>query len=514
LLETPAAPEAQATSRSPLVGAALQSAILTGAADFFVERAEQEMSLFAVEVVGNELCSDTSPAREFLPKTCELIGPKAATTGDVLGPTPGAIRAAAKADLEALPVRVVEQLAEKNQKRLACAAAFGWGVADEVSHGADLVTLLKDPRPVLERRLVKDHCDEVVRKDLAALAEHLKRHLSGDPALVASVLRSGNFERLVSTERALTTAKDGELSIGAPLTEAGTTISEVLRRVVELDRAITAYRANPVRETRVVMVIAAIQTVEPVMAYMTRGAKYAEDVHTTVDFLAQVLNRQYTEAVVTASSLKAVAILPPSTRNLVSLAAGLAQAESSDDVRKTLGDAALPLGSWRRKNAPRFGATLTGMVGGYAAYEFVTETPDDELYVTDGASIAPSLLVGADLHQGFSWGRVGLHFNVLDLGALASVRLDDPEVKDQDTDSTVPASANLEAEAQPDVEFEQVFAPGVYAYFGFGPFNFGPAVTFVPSLRPYRDSSGDVKPLSVWRVGGVVAVDVSVLPLF
>jgi len=38
--------------------------------------------------------------------------------------------------------------------------------------------------------------------------------------------------------------------------------------------------------------------------------------------------------------------------------------------------------------------------------------------------------------------------------------------------------------------------------------------SFVPSLRPYKEDNGQISPLSVFRVGGVLAIDVSVLPLF
>jgi hypothetical protein len=157
---------------------------------------------------------------------------------------------------------------------------------------------------------------------------------------------------------------------------------------------------------------------------------------------------------------------------------------------------------------PRFGITLTGMVGGYLGHEFVTEKPQANVDVSSGTSLAPALLVGTDLHWGLGGSRLGLHFIVLDLGALATIRLDDPK----STNETTGGEAGS-VDANADVRIEQVFAPGLFAYFGLGPFAFGPMATFVPSLRPYQESNGDINPLSVFRVGGVLAVDVSVLPL-
>jgi len=501
---SPSEPNAQA--RAVGAGGGLESAILTGAADFFVERAEQEMSLFAVEVVGRELCAGDSPVKDYLPKTCALIGPAAGDEADI-GPTPGAIRAVAKADLDALPTSLVAKIHEKDPN-LGCAAAFGWIVADEVGHGSDLITLLKNPKPIVERDLVKKYCADGAKQDVDRLAKYLEQLLSGAPELVANQMRSGNFERMVSTNRDLTAGAEADAKVAAALTQSRAVLSEVLRRLVELDRAITAYHSDPTTARRVLMVVAAIQTVEPILAHLARDSQYQRDIHTAVDLFSQLLNQQYTEAIVTVSSFQVTTLLSRRAQNLLGLSAGLAQADSSDDVKKTLQDATLPLGSWRRKNVPRWGITLTGMVGGTGGYEFVTEKAPGNVEVSNGATLAPTLLVGADLHHGLGGSRLGLHFNLLDLGALATTRLDQPKATNTDTNADTGS-----VDENPDVRIEQVFAPGLFAYFGWGPFAVGPMASFVPSLRSYKDPNGDIHPLTVFRVGGVLAIDVSVLPL-
>jgi hypothetical protein len=521
-----------ATARTPLVGAALQTAILTGAADFFVERAEQELSLFAAEVFANKLCDEESPAREYLPNTCALLKPckssadEGKPTSDagktapvegaapkedekcdpqdpVIGATPAALRAAAKADLDNLPANVAEKVAQKDGN-LACAVAFAWGTADEVAHGAELSEVLKDPISVLERPLVKKYC-KPVEDALKSLAAQIKSKLSGDPAAVADALRAGEQERLLRFDAALD-AKTKAI------------ISEILRRLVELDRAVANYRKEPSPEGRVRMVVAAVQVTIPVMTYLVdpdgAHSERRDDIYTSVDLISQVLNHDYATAIVTASNLEVVQFLPANARNLIHLAGSLAQAESSDDVRQTLEDAALPLGSWRRKNESRWGATLTGMVGFYPAYEKVVERAASDRKLTNGWTAAPALLVGVDVHHGFSGdARVGLHVNLLDLGALASIRFENPDVEDNKGDKVDADSSEVEPKSEPEVRIEQVFAPGGFLYAGVGPFDFGPAITFVPSLRP-AEVSGDVKPLDVIRFGFVLAVDVSVLPLF
>jgi hypothetical protein len=64
------------------------------------------------------------------------------------------------------------------------------------------------------------------------------------------------------------------------------------------------------------------------------------------------------------------------------------------------------------------------------------------------------------------------------------------------------------------VRFEQVFAPGLYPYFGVGPLDIGVGIGFVPSLRAARDDDeSKYEALNVVRFGAFVAVDVSILPL-
>jgi hypothetical protein len=499
---TPPSPQAgeRDLERGSLVGPGLETAILTGAADFFVERAEQEMSLFAAEVLGRRLCVQGSVQRKLLRNTCELLNPD--TEQPVIGASPAALRAAARADLDRLPERVVEQIEKKQGQDLACGVAFAWSTAQQIKHGAALAELLKDLTPILNSSLVQTHCRADIIAGLSALSAHIKLQLGGEPAVVAAGLRSADSNRMLRLDASLIT--DPELQ---------KTVKEVLRRLVLLDQVIATYRKAPTPEARADLVVAAVQVMVPIAIRIAPEAEH--DINTAIDLVAQVLNKEYAQAVVTASELAVLEkVLPGNVTNALGLAAGLAQAESSDDVRQTLKDAALPLGSWRRKNESRWGATLTGMVGFQLAYEDVLQKPAPAREVTSGWGAAPALLVGVDLHYGLSRGtRLGLHVNLLDLGALGSIRFEEPDVKDTTTGEEVDPATDVSAQANPEVRVEQVFAPGFFPYVGLGPFDIGPVVSFVPSLRPARDASGEIEPLSVVRYGLVLAVDISVLPL-
>ncbi|HET8939279.1 MAG TPA: hypothetical protein VFN67_37800 [Polyangiales bacterium] len=121
-----------------------------------------------------------------------------------------------------------------------------------------------------------------------------------------------------------------------------------------------------------------------------------------------------------------------------------------------LPEAAAPLRSWRRKDIRRLGATLTGIAGLALASEVPVEKTQADARAPAGGTFALTLMLGVDVHRGLGGSRLGVLVNMLDLGVLATVRLSKPE-----------ASRNqAQAEQEPDVRFEQVFAPGLYPYFG------------------------------------------------
>lgn len=579
-----------------LGGAALQTAILRGAAEFFVTRAEQELSLFAAEFVGSKLCDEEAKfgalkLADVFEHTCELLNPE---NGPALGATPAALREAARADLEALPERLAVAFPAKSPTR--CGIALGWRFAREAVQGADIAVLLSDPE-ALANDLPAESCSDEMLVRLKEIAEEIAKVRRSPGVNVASAVRSGSLDFLVSRSgnfvvrsaapRAGESAPSGSESpalhppapgsqgngqpavqppptsgsaaspsapapavqprpqtgvnqpaqpgasssepadsmqptaAGEPansdsgparapqLSNKGETIKEVLRRLGELDRAVRAWEAKPERAQTAAMVAAGLRCVEPVLRYVTGADKDAlADLTLAIRGVEQIGARQYVAAVVTFGKLSVLAPTveaakeQPTVKALVGLGATLAQADSREAVRTAFEDAALPLQSWRRKNADRWGFTLTGFVGFHGAHEFVlgeagSAEPDD------GWTVAPALMVGVDVHHGIggAW-RFGTHLNVLDLGALASIRLDDARNEESTSDE------------EPDVRVEQVFAPGVFVYLGDGPFAFGPEVSFVPSLRETRARAGGAREaLDVLRFGLVLSVDVSVLPL-
>jgi hypothetical protein len=490
-----------------LGGASLEASILQGTAAFLIKRGEQELTLFATQVISHELCEKGS-TRYFLANTCTLVDPPEDSGKDpLIGYTLATLREAARADLEVLPKQLSKKLVAKHSA-LGCAMDVSWEFSDRVLQGADVVETLSNLGPLILEDLEKTEpcrAKPEFTKKLRELSQGVFAIASLRNVNVDGLVRSAEFNSLVSRA-------DASFTRDAALTPNGSAMAEVLRRVRELQRAIDNLDKSATAANRAAAVAAALRTIDPLLRLAgEKDADVGAYLSTLSEIVVQIGKREYVAAVVTLSSSKLLEdVLPKDEVGhnfhvLLSLGATVAQSDSSGAVQSAIEEAAAPLQSWRRKNMPQWGATITGFVGLTLAYEVPVEKTDDGKTAQDGVSIAPSLLLGIDVHRGWhGTSRLGVFFNLLDLGALATFRLDDPKPKDR-----------VETERAPDIHFEQVFAPGLYPYYGNGPFAFGFAVGFVPSLRPVHETGESaLEPLDVLRFGVFAAVDISVLPLF
>jgi hypothetical protein len=387
-----------------------------------------------------------------------------------------------------------------------------------VLRGADVAETLWDLQSIVDQLKAREPCKSstafVARLEDVIAALRLVSTLNGVD--VAGLMRSGDLDSLVSrTAPGLT--RDIEPGADDParsaeLTDKGRVVREVLRRLRELQRALETLQQEPNGPNRAAAVIAALRTVAPLLGYALDDDAKADGYFATVtEVVEHVGSHQYIPAVVALANSQLLVDALGTKRvgrnfhRLITLSASIAQAESSDAVKAALEEAAAPLQSWRRKDIPRLGASLTGFAGFGLAYELPVEKTRADARAPAGGTFAPTLMLGIDVHRGLGGSRVGVLVNVLDLGALATVRLSRPEASRKEA----------EAEQEPDVRFEQVFAPGLYPYIGWGPFDLGVGAGFVPSLRPAHDTgSSDIEPLNILRFGGFIAVDVSILPLF
>lgn len=498
-------PELQVVEASPkaLAGTSLESAILRETTDFLVLRGEEELELFATQVLSEQLCDDPI-VKSLLSHTCALTARE--EPEPLFAVTLAALREAARIDLEGLPKWLSAQLATKKPD-VACALEVGWQFSEDVLHGADVAETLADLGSILDDLEIREPCKSspqfLARLRGASLALHQINTARG--VNVVGLIRSGDLESIVSRAAP-------ELTDDDKLSQGGKVVREVLQRIRELQRAIEALEADPTGAHRAAVVDAALRTIEPLLIYAGDGDARTADYFATVSQIVLAIgDTKYISAVVTLTGSRLLndafdhGRIGRNFRVLVTLGATIAQADSTDAVKNALDEAAAPLQSWRRKNVADYGATITGLFGFVGAYEFPVERTQSDEAAPGGVTFAPSLALGVDFHGGLGKSRFGLFLSVLDLGALATFRVTEPDT----------ASDEALVKQAPEVRIEQVLAPGLYPYFGIGPFDMGLIVGFVPSLRAARDrETRDVESLDVIRVGLFVAVDISVLPLF
>lgn len=171
--------------------------------------------------------------------------------------------------------------------------------------------------------------------------------------------------------------------------------------------------------------------------------------------------------------------------------ANIAEAEASDQVQAAIEAVALPPGSARLKKESKWSLSLNAYTGLMAGSERLDKTGNEAF----GSLSAP---LGLGINRGFSGKQsLSLYLSILDVGALAAFRFNDPVSNDL-----------------PELKFSNIFAPGAYAVWGFRP-NW-PIVLGVggqrgPNLRKINDPTRpDIKEDSGWRIGAFLSVDIPV----
>lgn len=198
-------------------------------------------------------------------------------------------------------------------------------------------------------------------------------------------------------------------------------------------------------------------------------------------------------------------------RGLV-LAAEIATAESPEQVRDALDSVIAPVGAWRLKRE-RSMVSLTGLVGAGGGAEWLAgsglSSPDPA-----GAAMLVGA-VGVDVSFPVGTSTLGLFLAIIDVGGLMSLPIGDVTATVRAPDGTT-HSATLDVE--PHVSAAQILSPGLYLRWGLPnmPLVLGAGASIVPLGRTVVEQSAGADryehDVSVIRVGGFLAVDVTLLP--
>lgn len=180
----------------------------------------------------------------------------------------------------------------------------------------------------------------------------------------------------------------------------------------------------------------------------------------------------------------------------VTFMATVADARNAREVEYAFDMFALPAGSSRLKKNSKFSLGINAYVGPTVGREFL-EIAEDETVV---ALAAP---VGLSINRGYGkTGSFTFFVPIIDLGAVTAFRFGD------------------QASKLPELNFNNIIAPGFYGIYGFGkdlPLALGAGVQLGPNLRKItRDVGGTAAEINDrgWRYGIFMAVDIPVFHFY
>jgi hypothetical protein len=175
----------------------------------------------------------------------------------------------------------------------------------------------------------------------------------------------------------------------------------------------------------------------------------------------------------------------------------LCTATTSDELVEALEATALPVQSYRIKRHTKFNVALNLYPGGFGGYEW--NYVDSLGTVSEGFSPAFTTPLGLAI----SWGSRGggsftIFAPVIDVGAVAAFRFDD------------------EASTLPELEWKNVFAPGLYLVAGLrrSPIAIGAGWQAGPALRRIDREAMSTVEARGNRIGAFLTVDIPVFNLF
>jgi hypothetical protein len=462
------------------------AAAAQGLGNFLTERAEQEVSAFATVELFSRLCA--ADVKSVLPKTCALL------EGQDNGANPiglGLLKRTVVRDLEALPEHLVERALERvRDARKSIKTNPHDTPASRMLDKTSEALCMVDAGVALARALRGNkRLDELFTRPASTGLGAIGRYAIRPAA--------GECTRTWTALEAAVDAGGSEMTIAL----------QTLYLAVEALRA--ARTQSEIRARRITVVettMSWLAAVDPA-GDASKKVEHAKLLGELAPLAVAVWNRDWIEVVATSASADTLGPLllcesdpgeegckrDEKIRLLLSVAADIAEAESSADVQSTLNRLAEPVGSWRRKFQDTFTFNLQGYVGGKYARESV------EGVAPTGTVLAPVLAVGLEVSFSLGFGRLGVFGQVMDVGNVASVHF-----SDEDEEGVT------EVAATPDITWAQLFAPGGYVVFApfKAPFVLGLGGDFVPVLRETAAGSR-----SVWHLGGFVAVDVPILEL-
>lgn len=270
--------------------------------------------------------------------------------------------------------------------------------------------------------------------------------------------------------------------------------------------------------------------------------QFTEHIQTGITLTQHVLGRNYPAAVNSVADILSD-VLPSDSKTAKAVHASMsflgnfAAAQTSDDRVAVIEAFAQPVGGYKAKRIVdpihnyRFHYTINSYLGAFGGMEKITENNTGTvgskykfipgLYAPIGFEVSWALgefkknKSGVKKQGDPKGGSLSVFLPVIDLGALVSFRLTS-ETNASDTTTTT-------LQTDPNINFENVFAPGAYLVWGMGvksAFSFGVGFNFTPKLRKVTvedTTDPDAVPatlsVSAIRFGAFLAIDIPIITL-
>lgn len=183
-----------------------------------------------------------------------------------------------------------------------------------------------------------------------------------------------------------------------------------------------------------------------------------------------------------------------------SFAANMVQAKNSDEVESAIESLVLPVGSASIKKKTSWNIALNAYLGGFYGNEYLADKAANKWAPISGvyAPIGITVSKGINDCKGKNYGAISGFLSIIDLGAIASYRLQD---------STT--------EKLPEVTLQNIFAPGIGLVYGFKGFPVSVGYTYQlgPELRKINETETTTSQVNRrWQF--FIAVDIPLLNLY
>jgi hypothetical protein len=496
------------TDLSPLGGGGFEAALINGFAAFLIDRAEREAALGFMVKLRDQLCKTSSgpelAPRKLFAETCELLDQM---DDHFLQSANGSLPDLFRADLEALPGRLFDGLAESGEPHALELARLGrvlFEVGRRVRAGehpapAWVSTIDETVAWPGERSCVEHEIDYslyALRSFLVVLqSEHGPLLKSKEiKAELGETLWTALLERLGKELALGCTPAQEKLATAASLK---TPVADLIRRGEELERARAALedarsKGQDVLRPGLTMLAAGFSLAQTAPAVIRIVQPKAAEAMTSLDrslerakvIASAAAERAYARVVVQCTAwvaeLPVTVKIPPAFRRFAALAASLASAQSSEDMRAAFESAASPVGSFREKRGAdgRVKLAVNSYVGVSCGFEILAPSPGLPDSLRGGTPAAGFFApLGLEISTNFASefpSSAGLFFSVLDFGALGQARLEDR------------VEGDLVVAQEPQLGFEQIFSPGLFVTLGVtrdAPFSLGVGAQLTPKLR-------------------------------